>query len=281
VWRLIEIAPQMKLAISRQSAAVGAAIGAAAGGFAGFILAALGMREIVGIQSDARIVLFATILGAVVGALNGRWILLAIGGVLFLAFLIIGYTPVMFGVASRWVRDDQLPTTSADAIVVLSAGVKSDGALNAEGVERLLTGLELFQKGLAPRIFTTAVEMDFPDGVRMSTADQKRLVQLGGASSAWTSLTGVFTTRDEALQSATQLPAGAHTVIVVTSPMHTRRACLTFEAVGFKVICKAATEHHFVTWHPIVPTDRLAAFGAYLYERLGMVKYRSQGWIAK
>jgi uncharacterized SAM-binding protein YcdF (DUF218 family) len=270
----------MKLAISRKSAALGAAIGAAAGGFAGFMMAALGAREILGIQSDARIALIATVVGAIVGALNGRWILLAIDGVLFLVFLIVGYTPVMFGVASGWVRDDPLPP-AADAIVVLSASVKSDGALNAEGVERLLTGLELFQRLLAPRIFTTAVESEFPNGVRMSTADQKRLIQLGGAAAAWTSLTGVFTTRDEALQAATQLPAGAHTVIVVTSPMHTRRACATFEAVGFKVICKAATEHHFVTWHPLVPTDRLESFGAYVYERLGMVKYRSKGWLAK
>jgi uncharacterized SAM-binding protein YcdF (DUF218 family) len=270
----------MKLAISRTSAATGAAIGAAAGGLAGFLLAAFGIRDILGVQSDARFVLVATALGALGGALNGQWVLLAIDGILLGTFVVVAYTPVMLGVASNWVRDDALPPT-ADAIVVLSASVKSDGALNAEGVERLLTGLELFQRQLSPKIFTTAVETEYPSGVRVSTADQKRLVQLGGASAAWTSLTGVFTTRDEALQAATQLPAGAHTVIVVTSPMHTRRACATFEAVGFKVTCKAATEHKAVTWHPVVPTDRLESFGAYLYERLGMVKYRSKGWLPK
>jgi uncharacterized SAM-binding protein YcdF (DUF218 family) len=269
----------MKLAISRQSAGAGAAIGLIAGGYAGFMLGVFGFREILGLPSEARLVLVGSLLGILIGALNGKWVLLAIDALFFLAFLVIGYTPVMFGVASSWVRDD--PPGPADAIVVLSAGVKSDGALNADGVERLLTGLELFQRGLAPRLFTTAVEMQFPNGVRMSTADQKRLIQLGGASAAWTSLTGVFTTRDEALQAATQLPPGAHTVIVVTSPMHTRRACLTFEAVGFKVICKAATEHQTVVWHPVVPANRLDAFGAYLYERLGMVKYSRKGWLRK
>lgn len=270
----------MKLAISRKSAAVGAAIGAAAGGFAGYLLSALGLRDIIGVFSQPGLILVSTVVGAAVGALNGRWIVLAIDGFLFLVFLIVAYTPVMFGVASHWVRDDPVPPT-ADAIIVLSASVKSDGHLNAEGAERLLTGLELFRKQASPRLFTTAVEVEYPSGVLSSTADQKRLIQLAGADSSWTSLTGVFTTRDEALQAAVHLPAGAHTAIVVTSPMHTRRACATFEAVGFKVVCKAAAEHYAVTWHPISPADRLRSFGAYLYERLGMVKYRAKGWLPK
>jgi uncharacterized SAM-binding protein YcdF (DUF218 family) len=269
----------MKLAISRKRAPVGAAIGAAAGGFAGYLVVALGIHHSVGFESEPTLVLLSTLVGAAVGALDGRWIMLGIDGFLFLLFLIIGYTPVMYGVASGWVRDDQL--AAADAIIVLSATVKSDGALTAMGVERLLSGLELFQKQYAPRLFTTAVEVEYPSGVRVSTTDQRRLIQLAGASGAWTSLTGVFTTRDEALQAGTQLPSGANRVIVVTSPMHTRRACATFEAVGFKVICRAATEHHAVTWHPLVPSDRLESFGEYLYERLGMVKYRSKGWLPK
>jgi uncharacterized SAM-binding protein YcdF (DUF218 family) len=269
----------MKLAISRKSAAVGAAIGGAAGGFAGYLLVALGVHESLGFVSEPGVVLVLTLVGAVVGALNGRWVMLAIDGFLFVVFLVVAYTPIMFGVASGWVRDD--PPGPADAIVVLSATLKSDGHLDPDGVERLLTGLELFQTQAAPRLFTTAVDVKFPNGVRVSTADQRRLIQLTGATSAWTSLTGVFTTRDEALQAATELPTGAHTVIVVTSPMHTRRACATFEAVGFKVICKAAAEHHYVTWHPLVASDRLEAFSAYLYERLGMIKYRSNGWLPK
>jgi len=269
----------MKLAISRKSAAIGAAIGAAAGGFAGALLLQLGVHEILAFFSAPAWLLLATVAGAVVGALNGKWLLLVIDAFLLLALMIIGYTPVMFGVASRWVRDD--PLAPADAIVVLSATVKSDGYLNVEGVERLLTGLALFQKQAAPRLFTTSVEVEYPTGVLSSTADQRRLIQLAGAEPAWTSLTGVFTTRDEALQAASKLPANAHSVVVVTSPMHTRRACATFEAVGFKVICKAAAEHHHVTWHPINPTDRLESFGAYLYERLGMVKYRAKGWLPK
>jgi hypothetical protein len=61
--------------------------------------------------------------------------------------------------------------------------------------------------------------------------------------------------------------------------MHTRRACATFEAVGFKVTCYPSLTRRRVTGHPIREEDRLAAFGEYLYERLGMVKYRWKHWI--
>lgn len=270
----------MKLAISKKSAAVGAAMGAAAGGFAGALLLAFGLSETAGINSAPNTLLLITLLGAIAGVLNGQWFVLAADGLLLIVYLVVAYTPIMLGVASRWVRDDPLPT-SADAIIVLSAGIKSDGALNADGVERLLTGLELFQRGLSSRLFTTAVEVEYANGIRSSTADQKRIIQLGGAASSWTSLTGVFTTRDEAIQSGSRLPPGDQQVILVTSPMHTRRACATFEAVGFKVFCKAATEHRTVTWHPVSEQERLDAFAAYVYERLGMVKYRSKGWLPK
>ena len=255
-----------------------AGFGAAAGALSGFLLSALGLGEILGNFSTPTMVVFGALLGAAIGGFNWqRWVLV-FAGVLFLLYIVIAYTPIMFGVASSWTRDDPLPP-AADAIVVLSASVKSDGALNAEGTERLLTGLELFQQRVAPRLFTTAVETEYPNGVKSSTADQRRLIELAGAVPAWKSLTGVFTTRDEALQSAVELPSEARTVVVVTSPLHTRRACATFEGVGFKVICRAAAERAHVTRHPLGSGDRLASFRAYVYERAGVVKYRMKGWV--
>jgi uncharacterized SAM-binding protein YcdF (DUF218 family) len=263
-----------KLAISKQ----GAAIGAAAGALAGFFLAAFGLSELSGSLSASQVMLASLIVGAAVGLLGGHWILLGLDGLLLIAYLVVGYTPLMGRVAPEWVRSDPVPTT-ADAIVVLSASVLADTALNMDGTERLLSGLELFQRGVAPRIFTTRAEIDFPDGMRSTTPDQERLIRLGGASAGWTVLEGTFTTRDEALQSAVKLPAGARSLVVVTSPMHTRRACATFETVGFKVACYPARTREYATWRPIVPRDRIAAFRDYLYERLGMIKYRYRHWI--
>lgn len=263
----------MKLAISKQ----GAAVGAAAGGLAGFFLGAFGMTEIGGL-SGQQIVLGGLLVGAVIGLLGGQWILFALNGLFVVVYLVVGDTALMSPLVKRWVRDDPLPAT-ADAIVVLSGTVLSDTALNIDGTERLLSGLELFQRGLAPRLFTSKVEAVYPDGVRSSTPDQERLIKLAGASSGWTVLESTMNTRDEATQAAVKLPAGARNLIVVTSPMHTRRACATFEAVGFKVACHPALTRHFVTGRPITTKDRLAAFGEYMYERLGMVKYHWKHWI--
>jgi len=66
---------------------------------------------------------------------------------------------------------------------------------------------------------------------------------------------------------------------VVTSPMHTRRACATFAKAGFQVTCVAAFEHDTPASRPHSPGERLAAWRAYLHERLGMVKYGWQGWV--
>lgn len=263
----------MKLAISKQ----GAAVGAAAGALAGCFLVAFDMTEILAL-SGQQFVLGGLLVGAVIGLVGGQWILLALNGLFVVIYLVVGDTPLMSPLVKRWVRDDPLPAT-ADAIVVLSGAVLSDTALNVEGTERLLSGLELFQRGVAPRLFTTKVEKEYPSGVISSTGDQERLIGLAGARGAWTILESTHNTRDEALQAAVKLPAGARSLIVVTSPMHTRRACATFEAVGFKVACSPARARRIVTWLPISTSGRLAAFGEYLYERLGMVKYRWKHWI--
>jgi uncharacterized SAM-binding protein YcdF (DUF218 family) len=264
----------MKLAISKQ----GAAIGAAAGALAGFFFDTFGASEISGGLSPSKIVLLGLVVGAVVGLLRGHWILLGLDALLALTYVVVGYTPLMSVVAPKWVRSDP-PPASADAIVVLSAAILSNGALNVYGTERLLSGLELFQRGVAPRIFTTQMELQFPDGVRSTTEDQARLIKLGGATAAWTVLQGTVSTRDEALKSAIELPEGAHSLVVVTSPMHTRRACATFEMVGFKVACYPARTRSTSTWYPIGPRDRMAAFADYIYERMGMIKYRWRHWI--
>jgi uncharacterized SAM-binding protein YcdF (DUF218 family) len=195
-----------------------------------------------------------------------------------LVYVIVGYTPMMTRMAPRWVRSDPIPAT-ADAIVVLSAAAIADTALNVDGTERLLSGLELLQHGVAPRIVTSEARTGFSDGVRSTTPDQARLIALAGASPAWTALGATASTRGEAVQAATKLLPTARQLVVVTSPMHTRRACAAFEAVGFKVACYPALTRGHATWHPMFAGDRLAAFADYIYERLGMVKYQWKHWV--
>jgi len=273
---LIALKQPRKLAVSGKNAA----IGAAAGALVGFFLIAFGLPELSGSFSSPVIVLFGLLLGALAGWVRGHWILLGAAGFLAVMYLLVGYTPIMTGLAPRWVRADPLPS-AADAIVVLSGSVLSDTALNVDGTERLLSGLELVQRGIASKVITTQVEIPYSDGVRSSTMDQGHLIKLAGAISGWIVLEGTTSTHDEALQAATKLPVSARKIVVVTSPLHTRRACATFEMVGFTVSCFPARTRGYSTWHPVEPPDRIASFADYIYERLGMIKYRWKRWIPK
>ena len=254
-----------------------ALIGVLLGCLAALLIKDLGPAE-VSRWTSRSIVLALTVAGGLFALAGLLWIPVAVDVLLLVAYVIISSTPLMFHVAGRWIRSDSLPA-SAEAIIVLSANVNSEGMLNPPGVQRLLTGIELYQRGIAPRVFTTEVKAEYDDVIRSSLGDQRRLLQMGRAVGSWTSLPGTHNTHDEALKSAQQLPGAGHRVIVVTSPMHTRRACATFERVGFHVSCAPSREQQYVTWHPVTPGDRLAAFREYTYERLGMIKYRMNGWL--
>jgi uncharacterized SAM-binding protein YcdF (DUF218 family) len=262
--------------VRRRLPSIGA--GAIAGALAGFLVLEFGLSTIFASLELQVAVLVSALAGALLGGFRQQRYMMWFDAVLGVLYLVIANTPLMYNVAGGWVRNDPMEP-GVDAIIVLSARVNSDGFLSDQGVQRLLTGIELYQSGVAPRLFTTAVEATYGSVIRSSTGDQARLVQLGGARPAWASLTGVASTRDEAVQAASQLPTGAHSVAVVTTPMHTRRACATFEAVGFHVVCVASREQDYVAWHPQSARDRMESFRQYLYERLGMVKYRMKGWL--
>jgi uncharacterized SAM-binding protein YcdF (DUF218 family) len=231
-------------------------------------------------SSTPQVVLLATLAGLLIGWLGtSRYLLLADLAAL-LCYFAIGLTPLLDRPIAAWVRADAV-RSRVDAIVVLASSVTSDSSLDVAGADRMLTGIALIRRGVAPRIVTTRVEHRFGARVIASDADQRWLLQLAGADSMWTSVTTVQSTRDEAIQLAAFLePAGARTIAVVTSPMHTRRACATLERVGFRVICVAAREHLGTTWHPVTGSDRVAAFRAYLHERVAMLKYQWKGWVA-
>ncbi len=168
---------------------------------------------------------------------------------------------------------------SVDAVMVLSSGITNDTTITGNGLDRLLSGIELLQKGASRRLVTSRIFVQRDHG-GTSDVDQQRIITMTNLSVQWDIVPNVHSTRDEAVGAARLLlPAGARSIVVVTSPMHTRRACAVFEGVGFKVACQPARERDYVTINPRGPDDRLEAFREYVYERLGMVKYRWKGWI--
>jgi len=225
------------------------------------------------------------LVGALGGVLIGRFfrprVLLTIDAALIVAYLVVAGTPIVVPFTSRWIRTDPLPSDTVDAVVVLSAGLMSDSALSANAADRLLSGLELMRAGRARRIVTTRHVEHSGSGEMNSDADQGRLIALASIPrERWTIVSGATTTREEALVTSRLLiPAGEKRIIVVTSPMHTRRACAVFEAVGFSVVCQGALERDHATNPAFGTHDRLAALRSYGYEVVGYLKYKARGWL--
>jgi uncharacterized SAM-binding protein YcdF (DUF218 family) len=255
------------------------AVGVIAGILAALLLDQLGLGKILGDAPAQLIAIPGAAAGGVLGWFGRVRSLVVADVVIFAFFLLIADTPIMSPPAAAWVRADSLPAR-ADAIAVLSSDVNSAGMLDDRATGRLLTGLELLQRGVAPLLITTEVTTRVGGRTIRSTPDQERLVTLAGVRDAWSYVTDVHSTRDEALRVAERLGAGG-TVVVVTSPMHTRRACATFEMLRLRVWCMPSREPEFAAWHPKTSGDRLEAFRQYAYERLGMAEYRVKGWVRR
>ena len=111
-------------------------------------------RGVLGVQPTLRqpeLVLYipAALVGAVLGITRLRPLLVIAGGVLALICIAVAYTPLVSAVARPLIRRDSIPAR-VDAIAVLSAGFTPDGMMRGETLERLLSGLALARRGLAP-----------------------------------------------------------------------------------------------------------------------------------
>jgi uncharacterized SAM-binding protein YcdF (DUF218 family) len=201
-----------------------------------------------------------------------------------LTVFLVAETPISGMLARRWVRADQLPNAKLGALVATSASVNPNGTMSGEALDHLLTALELVRAGRSDVLITTTVEERFPGAFVVSSADQRRIVGLAGAIPSWTVTAPAHSTRDEAEKTAALLfPRGIRQIGLVAAPMHTRRACAAFEAVGFAVTCipaRARAPGGGFTPGPW-PEDRLTVFGDWLYEVLATAEYRARGWLKR
>lgn len=221
----------------------------------------------------------AAFVGAALGVTRLRPLLLIGAGIIALLCVVVAYTPLVSEAARPLVRRDSIPPR-VDAIAVLSMGVTPDGLMRGETLERLLSGLMLARGGLAP-VMLVSMERGAGNGASVSdSADLRNVTALLGTATPIIFVDSIFTTRTEALRMrAIARSNGWKTVAVVTSPMHTRRACATFEAVGFKVVCVPAVVRGSGLPPGSNAEDRLRAFRSWLYETFATEEYRRRGWI--
>lgn len=236
-----------------------------------------------GLLRDTPGVLLFAVVGAVTNLTRARPALVILCGLYAAVIVIVSETSLSGALASRWVRADSLPA-KVDAVVITSAGVNPNGTLNGAGLDHLLSGLELIRAGIADTLVSSTVGDDFPAGAVSSALDQSRVIALFGGHVAFLRTGLAESTRQEAVASANLLfPMKIIRIALVASPMHTRRACASFEAVGFKVTCvPARSRAPGGGWTPgRWPRDRLTVFGDWVYEILATGMYRRRGWLSQ
>ncbi|HET6761529.1 MAG TPA: YdcF family protein, partial [Gemmatimonadaceae bacterium] len=146
---------------------------------------------------------------------------------------------------------------------------------------RLLTGLALARRGVSRTLLISRERRSYGGKVVSDSADQQGILALAQPTARIVFVDSVLTTRNEALRMKSIAQArGWSTIAVVTSPMHTRRACATFEAVGFKVACVPAEARESGLYEGSSARDRLRAFESWLYETFASSTYRRRGWIS-
>jgi uncharacterized SAM-binding protein YcdF (DUF218 family) len=217
--------------------------------------------------------------GALLGMTRLRpliWVAAAIISVLCIA---VAYTPLAARSAAPFIRRDPIPA-HVDAIAVLSIGGTPEGLMRSETLDRLLTGLSLAKGGLSNTLFVSRETRRFGGRAVSDSADLENISEMAALPATIIFVDSITTTRTEALRMRSIARArGLNTLAVVTSPMHTRRACATFEAVGFKVVCVPAAVRGSGLDPSSIAEDRLRAFRFWLYERFATDSYRRRGWI--
>ena len=219
------------------------------------------------------------IIGAALGATRLRRLLWIGAGLLVLLCLLVVYTPLVQWMAKQMIRRDPIPQR-VDAIAALGAGITPEGWMRSEKLDRFLSGLELQRRGLAPTLMVSRERVRIGGRMVSDSADLARQTNLSNAAASTVFVDSVTTTRTEALRMKRIADAhGWRRIAVVTSPLHTRRACATFEAVGFQVVCVPAALRGSGLDPGSIPEDRFRAFRSLLYETFATDSYRRRGWI--
>jgi uncharacterized SAM-binding protein YcdF (DUF218 family) len=197
-----------------------------------------------------------------------------LAGALAVAWLVVAFSPLTDWAARGLPRKDV--ERPADAVVVQASRVQQDGELTSVAMSRLVHALELLAQDQAPRLVLTEQPPPFAAYAPGARALMTRL----GLERELLTVGPVLNTRDEAVLVARLFrERGWSSLLLVTSPTHTRRAAAAFEREGLVVISSPGVETRYDLETLGSSDERLFGFGSLLHERVGLLVYRRRGWI--
>jgi uncharacterized SAM-binding protein YcdF (DUF218 family) len=238
-----------------------------------YVARQLNLRGIVpALRASEYDLLVAGLLGALIAVTRFRSALWVANGLLCVVVLVVAYTPLIADPARALIRQD--PLRKCEAAVVLSANLFRDGSLDGVIQDRLLRSVELVRQGYAPRLILTRL----PPPTESSLPAVRRLLSGLGLEIPLDEVGPVRNTGDEALAVRDLArKRGWEQLLLVTSPLHTRRAGAVFEKAGLSVLVRPSAEHRYDLSALDRPGVRLRVFGDWLYESLGWHTYRLRG----
>lgn len=217
----------------------------------------------------------ATLAPSAVGSL--LWV---VSGLLTAMLMTVMYTPLVGPTASTYIRSDIPASEPVQAVLVLSGSLSDDGLIKGQALDRLLSGMALAKKRMIPELALSIVSHTDRTPPVTSEQDQLALVQLALPGVTPQFVRNVHSTRDEALAFAAL--ARTHQwqrVAVVTSPLHSRRACLAVEKTGLQVECRPASGRDYSVSLTDHAENRRLLFEDVLYEAVATAVYRVRGWL--
>lgn len=194
-----------------------------------------------------------------------------VGAAALLLVAVAGLTPAANRLAARYAEPEQL--APSDAIVVLGGDVTPDGWLDTAGSRRLLHGILLYHRGLAPLLVVSGGTPR--DGVAEAEARERIAREMGVPPGSTLAVVGANTTREEAvLVGAALRPRGVRSILLVSGPFHLVRARAVFARQGLEVRT-APVEDVFLD--AAKPGSRLVLARALAQEVAGWLYYRLVG----
>jgi uncharacterized SAM-binding protein YcdF (DUF218 family) len=251
---------------------------ASLGFFFGLVAKELDFGTLVSFHEDrALVVAAAAAIGGLLGLARFEKLVAGATTAAVALWLLVAFTPLTHWMGEGLVRRDSVE--KADAVFVLASSLQSDGDLSTAAMSRLLGGLDLLGRGLAPRLILSELP---PPSRRYRDAASKLMSSLG-LNHEILEVGPVSNTHDEAVAvGALARERGFERVLVVTSPGHSLRASLALETEGVKVISAPSMETQFdyeALRSGLRGDDRVRAFGPLIHERVGLLYYRYKGWI--
>lgn len=199
-----------------------------------------------------------------------RWLVIA----LVSGFLFVTMTPLPVLISRPLVVPARLQP--ADVIIVLGSGVYPDSSLSLDSLRRAIYGVQLFRKGLAPRmVFTGGPE--HPPLLSPAQGMARLARELGvGSDSVMVENTSTSTHENARNTRRLLVQHGWRTALLVTSAPHSYRAVRVFRQQGIDVYPAPVA---FYEQYRFSIDGYWGLFKFALHEYIGLVYYWWRGWI--